>query len=69
MKTAEQIAAGSQHPRELLKAIGELATAIAPHMTEGYKRERVAYALHVLVDHILALPTSRAILKEQADAR
>jgi hypothetical protein len=39
--------------RELLEAVGDLAMAIKPHFTEQFARERVAAALHVLVDHIV----------------
>jgi len=51
-------------PIELLDAIGELAMAIKPHFLDNNQREKIAKALHVLVDHIIAasgdhLPTER----------
>lgn len=41
-------------PREILDAIGELALAIAPHNMDINQRKRVAAAIGVLVDHIIA---------------
>lgn len=41
-------------PKELLDAIGELALAIKPHFLDNNQRDKIAKALHVLVDHIIA---------------
>jgi len=41
-------------PSDLLDAIGELAMAIKPHFLDNNQREKIAKALHVLVDHIIA---------------
>lgn len=43
-----------QKPKELLDAVGELALAIKPHHMDSTQRERIAKALHTLVDHIIA---------------
>ena len=40
-------------PHLLLEAVGELAKAIAPHNNDRSQRQRIANALHVLVDHIV----------------
>lgn len=41
-------------PRELLDAVGDLAMAIKPHFLDNNQREKIASALHVLIDHIIA---------------
>ena len=46
-------------PRELFDAIGELALAIKPHNMDRSKMERIRAALHVLVDHIIAVGEAR----------
>ena len=55
-QTPEQIAA---EPRELLEAIGELVLAIKPHYMDFNQRKRIQAALHVLVDHIIAVGNAR----------
>lgn len=42
-------------PRELLEAIGDLAMEIKPHYFDADKRERIAYAIGVLIEHVLAV--------------
>ena len=49
-------------PRELFDAVGELALAIKPHNMDRDQRERIKTALHVLVDHIIAVGEARAAL-------
>jgi len=44
-------------PRELLEAIGELAMAIEPHYFDTEKRKRIAHAIGVLIEHVLAVAT------------
>ena len=46
-------------PRELFNAVGDLALAIAPHNLDRDKREKVKAALHMLVDHIIAVGEHR----------
>ena len=69
--TPEQIA----KPKELLDAVGELAMAIKPHSMYVRQRKRIAEALHVLVDHIIAYKedthppmTDDAMIEKIADA-
>lgn len=42
-------------PRELFDAVGDLALAIKPHHMDKGQRRKIAAALHVLVDHIIAI--------------
>lgn len=49
-------------PRELFDAVGELALAIKPHNMDRDQRERIKTALHVLVDHIIAVGEARTAL-------
>lgn len=42
-------------PRGLFDAIGELALAIKPHHMDSGQRRKIKAALHVLVDHIIAV--------------
>lgn len=65
-QTPEQIAAG---PRELFNAIGELALAIKPHYMDRDQRERIKAALHVLVDHIIAVGEARRTILENQHER
>ena len=44
---------GHRRDLGLVEALGDLAMAIKPHFTEQFARERVAAALHTLVDHII----------------
>ena len=46
-------------PRELLDAIGELALAIVPHNMDRVQRTKIAAAMGVLVDHIIAIGERR----------
>lgn len=46
-------------PRELFDAVGELALAIRPHHMGADQRKRIAAALHVLVDQIIAAGEAR----------
>jgi hypothetical protein len=65
-QTPEQIAAT---PKELFDAIGELALAIKPHHMDTGQRAKIKAALHVLVDHIIAMGEHRrAILEKRHDA-
>jgi hypothetical protein len=41
-------------PKELLEAVGELAMAIKPHYMDMNQRRRIAEAIGVLVEHIIA---------------
>lgn len=50
-------------PRHLFDAIGDLALAIKPHNMDRDTRDKVKAALHVLVDHIIAVGEARAILR------
>ena len=45
---------------ELFDAVGELALAIKPHSMDRPQMERIRSALHVLVDHIIAIWEARA---------
>jgi hypothetical protein len=55
-------------PRELFDAVGDLALAIKPHNMDRNQREKVAAALHVLVDHIIAVGQKPAELQAQLAA-
>lgn len=46
-------------PRQLFDAVGELALAIFPHNMDQDQRRKVREALHVLVDHIIAVGEAR----------
>lgn len=41
-------------PKDMLEAIGELAMAIKPHNSDSNQRRRIAEAIGVLVDAVLA---------------
>ena len=43
------------NPAALFDAVGELTLAIAPHNLDRDRRERIKNALHVLIDHIIAV--------------
>jgi ABC-type antimicrobial peptide transport system ATPase subunit len=45
--------------RTVFDAVGELALAIKPHHMDTDQRQRIAAALHVLVDHIIAIGDER----------
>lgn len=52
-------------PRELFDAVGELALAIFPHNMDQNQRRKVREALHVLVDHIIAVGEARTQHNEE----
>jgi hypothetical protein len=64
--TTEQIAAVAAKPPALFDAIGELALAIKPHYMDANQRKRIAEAIGVLVDHILATAAVANHLRENA---
>jgi hypothetical protein len=41
-------------PKDLLDAVGELAMAIKPHYMDAGQRKRIAAAIGVLIEHIIA---------------
>jgi len=44
---------------DLLRAVGDLAMAIAPHNCDRAQRAVIAAAMRLLVDHIIALANTK----------
>lgn len=52
-------------PKALLEAVGDLAVAISPHYMDRIQREKIAAAMHVLVDHIIAYAAAKQWARDE----